>query len=250
MPFLCLALRPEVCYAVRMAPDEKIPLEPAPGELEKYADRTRRSLILKLANWQDQRSWDEFYRTYWRLIYSVAIQAGLHEQEAWDVVQETVLTIADQTRKNLYDPERGSFKTWLWKVTRWRIGDQFRQRRKETASAGSPEADSSELTPLDYVADEGDSSFEKIWEKEWRENMMKAALERVKMKVAPKQFQIFDYNVIQGMRAAEVRRKLGVSLAQVYLAKHRVGSLLKKEIRYMRSQESEGSAPQGMFPGD
>ena len=232
-----------------MAPDEEIWNEPAPGELEKFADRTRRSLIVKLADWQDRRSWDEFYRTYWRLIYSVAVQAGLSEPEAWDVVQETVLTIAKQARKNQYDPSRGSFKSWLWNVTRWRINDQFRQRRKDTA-APATEAEQGESAPLDYVPDGSDSSFEKIWEKEWQENIMKAALERVKMRVSPKQFQIFDCNVIRGMKAGEVSKKLGVSIAQVYLAKHRVGSLLNKEVRYIRSQEDEGSAPQGLLSGD
>ena len=230
-----------------MEPENETWEEPAPGELEKFADRTRRSLIMKLADWQDQRSWDEFYRTYWRLIYSVAVQSGLREQEAWDVVQETVLTIAKQAKKNLYDPGRGSFKTWLWNVTRWRINDQFRNRRKEMASTSSA-SEQGEVSPLDFAHDAGDSSFEKIWEKEWQENIMKAALERVKMKVAPKQFQIFDYNVLRGMRAAEVRRKLGVSIAQVYLAKHRVGSLLNKEIRFIRSQEDDGSAPSAVLP--
>lgn len=240
MLFLRLALSREVCYHPlgAMSPEEEYMPEPAPGELEKYADRTRRSLILKLADWQDQRNWDEFYRTYWRLIYSVAIQAGLREQEAWDVVQETVLTIAKQARQNAYDPARGSFKTWLWKVTRWRISDQFRLRRKDTAATELEQGSSA----LDFVEDAGDSTFEKIWEKEWQQNVMKAALERVKTKVSPKQFQIFDYNVIRGMKAGEVHKKLGVSIAQVYLAKHRVGSLLNKEIRYIRSQEDEKRA--------
>ena len=76
-----------------------------------------------------------------------------------------------------------------------------------------------------------------MWEREWQQNVMKAALERVKMRVSPRQFQIFDYNVLQGMNATEVRRKLGVSITQVYLAKHRVGTLLKKEIAYIREQE-------------
>lgn len=215
--------------------------EPAPGELEKYADRTRRSLILKLADWKDQRSWEEFYRTYWRLIHSVAIKAGLSDQEAWDVVQETVLTIAKQARKNAYDPSKGSFKTWLWNVTRWRINDQFRHRRKDTAA--SAESDQGDPTPLDMVPDVGNSSFDKIWDKEWQDNIMKAALERVKIKVAPKQFQIYYYNVINRMKASEVQKKLGVSLTQVYLAKHRVGSLLRKEIKYIHSLEAEGTAP-------
>ena len=241
MPFLCLALWYSLCYAGGMEPEDETWNEPAPGELEKYADRTRRSLIMKLADWQDRRSWEEFYRTYWRLIYSVAVQAGLREQEAWDVVQETVLTIAKQAKKSLYDPGRGSFKTWLWNVTRWRISDQFRQRRKDTASGAAGEQ--LEPLPLDSVMNTDDSSFEKLWEREWQENIMKAALDRVKLKVSPRQFQIFDYNVIRGMKAGEVHRKLGVSIAQVYLAKHRVGSLLNKEIRYLRSQEDAGSAP-------
>ena len=222
-----------------MVPDEEETWdEPVPGELESFADRTRRSLILKLSDWKDQRSWDEFYRTYWRLIHSVAIKAGLSEQEAWDVVQETVLTIAKQARKHAYDPSKGSFKTWLWNVTRWRINDQFRMRRKDTASA-LPDTEPGEATPLDLVADAGGSSFEKIWEKEWQDNLMKAALERVKLKVAPKQFQIYYYNVLSHMKAGEVQKKLGVSLAQVYLAKHRVGAQLRRELRYLRSLEEE-----------
>ncbi len=209
------------------------------GELEKLADRTRRSLILKLADWQDRKSWDEFYRTYWRLIYSVAIQAGLQEQEAMDVVQETILTIAKQSRKQAYDPARGSFKTWLWHITIWRIRDQFRARGKELSQRHSFSAADHDEIPqaIDLLPDVGDSSFEKIWEREWQDNVMKAALERVKVKVSPKQFQIFDYNVLRGMKAAEVHKKLGVTTTQVYLAKHRVGSLLNKEIKFIRSQE-------------
>ncbi len=216
--------------------------EPDDSELEKYAARTRRSLILRLQDWKDQRSWDEFYRTYWRLIYAVAIQAGLREHEAWDVVQETILTIAKQSRKGMYDPEKGSFKTWLWNVTRWRINDQFRQRRKDTATPQSEEQ--AEQNPLDNIPDRGGESFERIWEREWQENIIKAATERVKMKVSPRQFQIFDLNVLKGQSASDVRRQLGVSMAQVYLAKHRVGAVLRREIAYIRSQGERPAASQ------
>lgn len=237
MPFLCLALSARICYSARCV-DEKSPWKsPEDGALEQYAAQTRRSLILRLQDWKDQRSWDEFYRTYWRLIYAVAIRAGLREHEAWDAVQETILTIAKQSRKGIYDPERGSFKTWLWNVTRWRINDQFRLREKDTAA---PHDDSPHhLEAVSNMPDVKGETFEQIWEREWQENLIKAALERVKMKVSPRQFQIFDYNVLQGMKASEVRRKLGVSMAQVYLAKHRIGSLLRKEIGLLRADGEE-----------
>ncbi len=204
------------------------------AELEKFVDRTRRSLILRLADWQDRKSWDEFYRTYWRPIYSVAIKAGLKDYEAWDVVQDVILTIAKQTRKNAYDPERGSFKSWLRKVTGWRINDLYRARNKDTANVVNETNQEGGL--IENIADTESQSFDDMWDKEWQRNVMVAALERVKMNVSPKQFQIFDYHVIHGMKPMEVHRKLGVSVAQVYIAKHRVGKLLKKEIEYIKSQ--------------
>ena len=111
--------------------------------------RTRKSLIERLADWEDQRTWDEFYQTYWRLIYSVSVKAGLGREEAFDVVQETVLAVAKQWKKGqVYDPEKGSFKTWLMNITRWRIADQFRLKQRNPAAmnqaGGTPGADGNE----------------------------------------------------------------------------------------------------------
>lgn len=203
-------------------------------ELNQYADRTRKSLIARLQDWQDQRSWDEFYRTYWRLIYSVALKAGLREEEAWDVVQETIFSIAKQSRKQMYDPAQGSFKRWLWNMTRWRINDQFRNRKKDTAMALNPDTAASNH-PMESLPDTTET-FETIWDEEWKNNLMQAALARVKTRVSPKQYQIFDYNVLRGMSPSEVHKKLNVSIAQVYLAKHRVGGVLKKELEFLKEQ--------------
>ena len=48
----------------------------------KEFQRTRKSLIERLNDWEDQKSWDDFYRTYWRLIYGVAMKSGLRNEEA------------------------------------------------------------------------------------------------------------------------------------------------------------------------
>src|SRR5260370_6360914 len=86
------------------------------------------SLVDRLANWGDQRRWQEFFDTYWRLIYSAASQSGLTDAEAQEVVQETVITVAKNIDKLKYDPAIGSFKGWLLQITRWRVADQFRKR--------------------------------------------------------------------------------------------------------------------------
>ena len=115
----------------------------------KEFQRTRKSLIERLNDWEDQKSWDDFYRTYWRLIYSVAIKSGLKNEEAFDAVQETVIAIAKQQKEGKYDPKQGSFKAWLMNLTRWRIADQFRKRKK----------DKNVIELIDYEDDSGAVSY-------------------------------------------------------------------------------------------
>ena len=78
--------------------------------------------------------------------------------------------------------------------------------------------------------------LERIWESEWKKSLTDRGIDKVKEKVSPRQYQIFDCYVVQGWEAEKVRDELGVSIAQVYLAKHRVGSILKKEIQKLEKE--------------
>ncbi len=210
---------------------------------EQFA-QTRMSLIERLADWEDQRSWDDFYQTYWRLIYSVSIKSGLGQDEAFDVVQETVLSVAKQWKKGqVYDPAKGSFKTWLMNITRWRIADQFRKKQRNPAagfqSGGTPDGDGGyrDTATIERLeGEDGEDVLEKMWENEWMANLSEVAIERVKKLVSPKQFQIFHAYVIKDWDPSRVKSELGVSTSQVYLAKHRVGGLIKKEIESLKKE--------------
>ncbi len=198
--------------------------------------KTRRSLIERLDNWEDQKTWDEFYKTYWRLIYSVAMRAGLRSEEAFDAVQETILSIAKHSKHKKYDPDAGSFKSWLMNMTRWRIADQFRKRAKDTASPYGEADDDRRTAVLDRVRDPSPDPLDRMWDEEWQRNLAETAITKVKARVSPKQFQIFDCYVIKGWDVKKVQSDLGVSMAQVYLAKHRVGGLIKKEVEGLKQE--------------
>src|SRR6185503_18560237 len=89
---------------------------------------TRATLLNRLKDWQDQTSWQEFFDTYWKLIYGVARKAGLTDAESQDVVQVTLAGVAKHMPAFQYDAAIGSFKAWLLIKTRWCIIDQFRKR--------------------------------------------------------------------------------------------------------------------------
>src|SRR5438874_7180065 len=89
---------------------------------------TRRSLLSRLKNWNDQESWNEFFATYWKLIFMSARKAGCTEAESQDVVQETIISVSKSIPDFKYNSTVGSFKGWLLHLTRWRIRDQLRKR--------------------------------------------------------------------------------------------------------------------------
>src|SRR5437763_7862345 len=191
---------------------------------------TRRSLIERLADWNDRKQWQEFFDGYWKLIYSAARKSGLTDAEAQEVVQETVITVAKNIEKLKYDPNRGSFKGWLLQITRWRIVDQFRKR--EPGNAKAPRTTEDRLTAtIDRVPDSGVADLDAMWEAEWKQNLFEGAIARVKKKVDPKQFQIFDCYVRKEWPARKVAAQLRVSVGQVYLTRHRISALIKKEVK-------------------
>jgi RNA polymerase sigma factor (sigma-70 family) len=191
---------------------------------------TRRSLVERLADLGDRKRWQEFFDTYSKLIYSAARKSGLTDAEAQEVVQETVITVARKIDKLKYDPAIGSFKGWLLQITRWRIVDQFRKREPGEAKQQRAVGDASTAT-IERIPDSSVVDLEALWEKEWQENLFKAAIARVKKKVDPKQFQIFDCYMRKEWPPEKVAKQLHVNIGQVYLARHRVSALLKKEIK-------------------
>lgn len=199
---------------------------------------TRWSLISRIRDLDDGASWQDFFDTYWKLIYGVAIRSGLSDTAAQDVVQETVLTVVRNLPQFKTGPQAGSFKAWLLRIVSWRVADQFRKQARnerliqhDFASAGTS------ITPLgERVADPGGTILDKVWDEEWEKNLMELALQRVKEKVSARAFQMFDLYALKQWPVAEVARALHTTTAHVYVAKHRVSSALKRELRLLRAQ--------------
>jgi len=206
---------------------------------------TRWSLIERLKDWDDDKSWKEFFDTYAQLIYGVALKAGLSRVEAQEVVQETVIAVAKRMPRFECDAEAGSFKGFLLKITGRRITDQFRKRAKEGPAGSSTPAmfskrsgvgqeDDDRTATIDRIPDPGEQALEAVWDAEWRAHLTTMATARLRKLVDPGQYQMFELYVLNGQPVREVARKLGVTMAQVYFAKYRVSKLLKREVKILQ----------------
>ncbi len=199
---------------------------------------TRHSLLSRLRDWGDDDSWQAFFNSYWRLIFFTGRKAGLTSEEAEDLVQDTVLAVSKKMPSFKYDPKKGSFRSWLLKITHNRIADRFRKRRGEPTEIS-----------IDEMQDEGDhfgayglsellsrAELEEIWDEEWKANLFEAALDNVKRKVAPKHYQVFDLLHFKEWPMSKVVQKMKVSRPGAYIIRFRVKNAILDELERLKKE--------------
>lgn len=190
---------------------------------------TRKTLIERLRKTNsDTRSWSEFYDLYCKLVYSVALKAGLSPTDSEDIVQETFLKISKHIKKFDYDSRRGRFRNWLCLIAKQQVANHYRKTKNlpELPSFWNEDPDK----PFNEIPDPT-NQWDEIWEEEHRNHTLHLALTRLKEKVNPKPYQIFLAHCIKGMAVAEVAQLMEVSANEVYLAKSRVMPLFEEEIQ-------------------
>jgi len=208
---------------------------------EKSFFATRQSLLIRLKDLGDQEGWQQFFETYWRLIFTIGIKAGLSETDAEDIVQETMVSVAKQIPAFRYDRSKGSFRSWLLTIVRRRLVDRERRKaRWERIVCPNEEKD----TSADEEADESGVQFrtdlEVLWASEWEGHLLRRALEGVRAQVTEKQYLIYEMLVLNEVPMSQVVENLQTSSIAIHRAKYRVHRLLKAELKRLRQEEDAG----------
>ena len=146
------------------------------------------------------------------------------------------MAVAKSIGKFNYDPLVCSFKTWLLGVTRSKIANQFTRRARHSLVSSGSADDSSGTGLLERIPDEQGAQWDKAWDEEWQKNLMNAAVQRVKRRVPIEHYQMFDLFVLKSWPAKDVAKTLGVTIAHVYVAKHRISKLIRKEVAALEAK--------------
>jgi RNA polymerase sigma-70 factor, ECF subfamily len=176
------------------------------------------TLLKRVQSADDHAAWKRFVDLYTPLLHCWTQRAGLTEDEGWDVVQEVLLVLVKELPKFRYDPDKGSFRSWLRVVTRNRCLEVFRGRQSADSLSRlrELEADSAEL--------------EDFWEREYRQLLFDRASQLLEGEVEPKTWQAYREYVMQNRPVDEVAAELGMSPNAVYLAKYRIIRRLREEL--------------------
>ncbi len=170
---------------------------------------TRASLMNTLREGPGRPGWREFFDNYAPAVFRVARLRGLDRNDADDVVQQVMLTIARRIGELDFSADSGRFRNWVRTVTENKIRDQHRK----------PQAD--ELPGGDGPADDA-ATADAVWEEQWRVQDMLACLDDVVMDFAPRRVEAFRLYVLEGRPVQEVADRLGLSVGHIYVTRTQI----------------------------
>ena len=192
---------------------------------------TRPSLLVRLRDFQDQQSWEEFYTIYQPLVFRMARNQGFQDADAAELTQEVFVAVASAIERWDPDPQRGSFRGWLFRIARNLMINWLAYRRKHPTGAGN-----SNIRQL--LAEQPDPHQEDsaVFDREYRRQAFAWAAEQIQHEFHDSTWQAFWLTSVNNQPVPEAAKKLNISAGAVYIARSRVMARLRQKIETLEEK--------------
>jgi RNA polymerase sigma factor (sigma-70 family) len=192
---------------------------------------TRYSLLLWLADVADHAAWTEFLEVYEPVVYSVARRRGLQDADARDLCQEVFRAVAGAARRFDPSPEKGSFRAWLFTITRNLLSNVARREQCRVPSPGG-----SDFLRL-IQAQAADDEHSRFVEHDYQRQLLQFAAESIQHEFVPKTWQAFWRTAIEQQPVSRVASELSLSAGAVYIARSRVLARLRSRVAEIQGED-------------
>lgn len=183
--------------------------------------QTRKTLIEKIIENDDNASWETFCDSYQDYIFVMIKNMGVSHQDSEELKQDVLVKAWKALPNFTYDPEKGKFRWWLFTIVKNTVYRHFRDKSKDV----STEADS-DLTDADCFIE---PEVEQLAEDEWKRFVVKKAWEIVVKEFEPHIIEIFT-KLSEGQKVKDIAINYDIKENTVYAYKSRVRRRLYREI--------------------
>jgi RNA polymerase sigma factor (sigma-70 family) len=192
---------------------------------------TRRSLVLRLRNLDDEAAWAEFVDVYEPLILRLAQRKGLQEADARDLCQDVFRAVAVAIDRWDPDPAKGRFRAWLFRIARNLLVNFLARERRWPRGSGRTSVQ--DLLDAQPATDAGaDAEFVA----EFRRRAFRWAAQKVKNEFTESTWQAFWKTGVENRPVSEVAAELGLSPGAVYIARSRVLARLRERVEQLTEE--------------
>jgi len=192
---------------------------------------TRASLLVQIRDGANHAAWQEFANVYGPVVYGFARKRGLQDADAADLMQDVLRSVSTAIGRLDYDRNQGTFRGWLFTITRNKILNFLAARRIRPRASG----DTTTNQLLNSHPD--DTGGADAWEMEYQRRIAALAMEHIKNEFQENTWQAFWLTAVEGLAATDVAKQIGISPGAIYVAKSRVLARLKEEVEAMQRQE-------------
>jgi RNA polymerase sigma-70 factor (ECF subfamily) len=206
---------------------------------------TRRSLVLRLRNLDDEAAWAEFVQVYEPLVYRLARTKGLQDADARDLCQDVLRAVASAIERWDPDPARGRFRAWLFRIARNLLVNFLARQRRQVAGSGR-----TSVQELLEAQPASDAEAEAEFAAEFKRRAFHWAAAQVKNEFTDSTWQAFWETGALGRPVAAVAEELGLSAGAVYVARSRVLARLRDRVGQLTEDtglqlrgDDDGAAP-------
>jgi RNA polymerase sigma-70 factor (ECF subfamily) len=183
---------------------------------------TRPSLLVRIRDPRDTIAWSDFVEIYAPLVHSYVRTRGLQDADAADVTQEVLQAVATNADRFDYDPARGSFRGWLFRVTLNKLRDLVARRKAQ--ALGSGDTGVHEL----LANATGDNGDEQAWDQHHAWSLFLWAAEKARVDFREKTWQAFWRTAVEQQPVDGVSRELQLSAGAIHVARCRVIARVKE----------------------
>lgn len=193
-------------------------------------DLTRRSLLARVRDANDVAAWSEFESTYRELITRYARARGLQPADADDVCQSVLLKLFRTIRSFEYDTAKGRFRSYLHRMVKNEIVDQFARPNRPTTTV-----DQSVLRDGSV-----DTGTDEVWEREWENHHFRLAMQTIRRTFDEQSVRVFD-QLVAGQPVDAVAAAFATTTQAVHKIKQRIRDRMKELIARQIAEEDDPS---------
>ncbi len=187
---------------------------------------TSQSLLERLRDPANGQAWQRLLTVYEPWLRGWLSRTPLQAADCDDVLQAVFMVVNAKRQEFVHNGRPGAFRSWLRSILTCQVRLLLRDQGRRL-DARSPQV----LT--DWLAQMADpnSDLSRLWDQEHDQQLVRRMLASIQPEFNATTWQVFQMLVFEELSVNEVAQRLGITANAIYVAKARVMSRLRDEVR-------------------